>query len=166
MRIDGGERAAARRRTRRPRLLRAAMIEHCARLGRRDRQADRGPAGISQVCEFRRLQPRRPHRHRLGRLHCARLGRRDRQADRGPAGTYDSVNSAAFSPDAARIVTASADHTARVWDVEFATMPLRDLVAEVCLRRLRGRTTLTRDEMRLAGYPDDTTEIDVCAGIE
>ena len=98
--------------------------------------------------------------------HCARLGRRDRQADRGPAGTYDSVNSAAFSPDAARIVTASADHTARVWDVEFATMLLRDLVAEVCLRRLRGRTTLTRDEMRLAGYPDDTTEIDVCAGIE
>jgi hypothetical protein len=39
------------------------------------------------------------------------------------------VNSAAFSPDAARIVTASADHTARVWDVKFATMPLRDLVA-------------------------------------
>jgi hypothetical protein len=37
---------------------------------------------------------------------------------------------------------------------------------KVCLRRLRGRTTLTRDEMRLAGYPDDTTEIDVCAGIE
>jgi len=27
-------------------------------------------------------------------------------------------------------------------------------------------TTLTRDEMRLAGYADDVPAIDVCAGIE
>jgi WD40 repeat protein len=76
------------------------------------------------------------------------------------------LNSAAFSPDSARIVTASHDKTARIWDVHFATMSARDLVSEVCLRRLRGLTTLTRDEMRLAGYPDTTPAIDVCAGIE
>jgi len=38
--------------------------------------------------------------------------------------------SAAFSPDGARIVTASQDKTARVWDVRGATMPAQDLVAE------------------------------------
>ena len=72
---------------------------------------------------------------------------------------------AAFSPDASRIVTAY-DKTARIWDVRFATMLTKDLVAEACARRLRGLTKLTRDEMRLAGYPDSMPEIDVCAGIE
>ena len=74
--------------------------------------------------------------------------------------------SAAFSPDGARIVTASDDKTARTWDVHFATMSINDLVAEACLRRLHGLTTLTRDEMRLAGYTDEVPAIDVCAGIE
>jgi hypothetical protein len=45
-------------------------------------------------------------------------------------------------------------------------MPTNDLVVEVCTRRMRGFTNLNRDEMRLAGYPDDTPEIDVCAGVE
>ena len=81
-------------------------------------------------------------------------------------GRYEQVVSAAFSPDGSRIVTASGDRTARIWDVRFATMPAKDLVAEVCTRRLRGVTKLTREEMRLAGYPDSTPEIDVCAGIE
>jgi WD40 repeat protein len=76
------------------------------------------------------------------------------------------VLSAAFSPDGARIVTASGDKTARIWDVHFATMSTKDLVVEVCTRRLRGLTKLSRDEMRLAGYPDSAPEIDVCAGIE
>jgi hypothetical protein len=35
------------------------------------------------------------------------------------------------------------------------------LVVEACVR-LAGVTKLTRDEMRLAGYPDSTPEIDVC----
>jgi hypothetical protein len=37
----------------------------------------------------------------------------------------------------------------------------KDLLAEACAR-LTGVTTLTRDEMRLAGYPDSVPEIDVC----
>ena len=72
------------------------------------------------------------------------------------------MQSAAFSPDGSRIVTASADKTARIWDVHLQTMPVKDLLAEACAR-LAGVTKLTRDEMRLAGYPDSMTEIDVCA---
>jgi hypothetical protein len=63
------------------------------------------------------------------------------------------------------IVTGSGD-AARIWDVHFATMSTKDLVTEVCTRRLRGFTKLNRDEMRLAGYADSTPEIDVCAGVE
>ena len=73
--------------------------------------------------------------------------------------------SAAFNPDGTRIVTGS-DDSARIWDVHLTTMSMKDLVTEVCTRRLRGLTKLNRDEMRLAGYPDVTVEIDVCAGIE
>jgi WD40 repeat protein len=75
------------------------------------------------------------------------------------------VVSAAFSPDGARIVTASVDKTARIWDVHFAMMSTDDLIAEACLRRIRGLTTLTREEMRLAGYADDVPAINVCSGI-
>ena len=79
---------------------------------------------------------------------------------------FDRVmESVAFSPDGSRIVTASGDK-ARIWDVHFATMPTQDLVAQSCTVWLRGLTKLTRDEMRLAGYPDNVSEIDVCAGIE
>jgi hypothetical protein len=81
-------------------------------------------------------------------------------------GHNDSVFSAAFSPDGSRIVTASGARTARIWNCRYATMSAKDLVAEVCIRRLRGLTKLTRDEMRLVGYPDSMTQIDVCAGIE
>lgn len=81
-------------------------------------------------------------------------------------GHENAVMAAAFSPDGSRLVTASDDKTARVWDVRYATMPTGDLVAEVCTRRLRGITALTRDAMRLAGYPDSMPEIDVCTGVE
>jgi hypothetical protein len=39
-------------------------------------------------------------------------------------------------------------------------MPVKDLLVEACAR-LAGMTKLTRDEMRLAGYPDSMHEIDV-----
>jgi WD40 repeat protein len=76
------------------------------------------------------------------------------------------VLSAVFSPDGRRIVTGSKDNTARIWDVHFATMSAKDLVSEVCTRRLLGLTKLSRDEMRVAGYPDSAPEIDVCENVE
>jgi hypothetical protein len=45
-------------------------------------------------------------------------------------------------------------------------MATKDLLVEVCERRLRGFTELSRDEMRLAGYPDSMPNIDPCAGRE
>jgi WD40 repeat protein len=75
------------------------------------------------------------------------------------------VISAAFSPDGLRIVTASWDKTARIWNAHLQTMSVKGLLAEACTR-LTGLTKLTRDEMRLAGYPDSVPEIDVCIGTD
>lgn len=63
------------------------------------------------------------------------------------------VYSAAFSPAGSRIVTASGDETARIWGVQLETMPPKDLLTEACAL-LAGLTKLTREEMRLARYPD------------
>ena len=68
--------------------------------------------------------------------------------------------SAAFSPDGSRIVTASSDRTARIWDARLETMPAKGLLAEACAHL--AVTKLTREEMRLAGYPDSMPEIDIC----
>jgi TIR domain/WD domain, G-beta repeat len=76
-------------------------------------------------------------------------------------GHENFVLSAAFSPDGSRIVTASDDETARIWDARIHTMSVDNLLGEACAH-LGGLTKLTRDEMRLAGYPDGTPEIDVC----
>ena len=74
------------------------------------------------------------------------------------------VRFAAFHPDGVRILVASEDNTARIWEAPIATMSTKDLMVDACLR-LHGLTRLTRDEMRLVGYAEDATEIDVCAGI-
>src|SRR5262249_3462956 len=76
-------------------------------------------------------------------------------------GHADVLRSAVFSPDGSRIVTASADETARVWDAHLQMMAVKNLLAQTCVL-LAGVTKLTREEMRLAGYPDSMPEIDVC----
>ena len=122
--------------------------------------------GHEDRCDFRRLQPRRvAHRHGVIRQHRAHLGRRDRQGDRGPARTRGRGDFRRLQPRRLAHRHGVRDKTARIWDVHFATMALDDLMDEVCLRRLGGLTTFTRDEMRLAGYADDAPAIDVCAGI-
>jgi len=75
------------------------------------------------------------------------------------------VFAASFSADGTRIVTGDEQGAARVWDANVAATPTKDLVAEVCTHRLGNLTKLTRDEMRLAGFSDSTSPIDVCAGV-
>jgi len=72
------------------------------------------------------------------------------------------VLSVAFSPDGRSVAMARGDLTAHVADLHFATMAARGLLEEICTRRLGPLATLTRDEMRLAGYPATTPLLDVC----
>jgi WD40 repeat protein len=72
------------------------------------------------------------------------------------------VVSVGFSPNGTRIVTASFDKTARIWDVRFDVMSTKELLSEVCRRRLGPLTTLTSDEMQFAGHPVGEPAIDVC----
>ncbi len=71
---------------------------------------------------------------------------------------------AAFNADGTRIVTGDEEGMARIWNANITETPANDLVAEVCSHRLGSLATLTRDEMRLANYPDSTPAINVCAG--
>ena len=78
------------------------------------------------------------------------------------------VNSANFSADGERLVTASDDKTARVWNVFWSSLvqPV-DLIAEVCQRKLRGNVRLiTEQDVRAARIlSHDRVGEDVCAGV-
>jgi WD domain, G-beta repeat len=75
------------------------------------------------------------------------------------------VTFASFSPDGSRAVTVSPSKGARIWDLAFKKLSPTGILKEVCTSTLRARSTMTRDEMRLAGYPDSEPLIDVCGGV-
>ena len=73
---------------------------------------------------------------------------------------------AAFSPDGTRVVTASRDKTARVWNGQPPVVAIPDLVVKTCQQLLGRLSTLTRDDMQLAGFPDSAPLIDICDGVK
>ena len=80
-------------------------------------KAARGAARARGLGGLRRFQPRRKaHRHRVIGQDRAGLGAATGKEIAVLRGHDDQVNSAAFSRDGSRIVTASYDKTARLWD--------------------------------------------------
>ena len=78
------------------------------------------------------------------------------------------VSAASFSPDGKRVVTASRDKTARIWNVFWSSLVQpEDLIAEVCQRKLRGNLRLITDAdvraARILSY--ERVGEDVCAGV-
>ena len=88
------------------------------------------------------------------------MGHGNREGDSGPSRECCVIRS--LQPRRIAHRDGVKENAARLWDTHFETMSTMDLIVEVCTRRLPGLTRLTREEMRLAGYPDDKPEIDVC----
>ena len=78
------------------------------------------------------------------------------------------VYSAGFSPNGKRVVTASADKTARVWDAFWpAVSRTGDLISEVCQRKLRGEASrITEADVRAGRIlSDQRIGEDVCDAV-
>ena len=105
----------------------------------------------------RRVQPRRgAHRHRIRGRHRAGVGRRHAaQLLRELKGHDGTVFSAAFSADGTRIVTASDDGTAAVWDASWGiTVRREELVRRVCAEKLVGDKTSPPKTHQTRSSPD------------
>jgi WD40 repeat protein len=72
----------------------------------------------------------------------------------------------AFDQTGAKVLAVSDDGPMVAWDVHLTGLSLATLLHEACANRLRGVTTLSWEEMRIAGYPSREPAIDVCAGID
>lgn len=79
-----------------------------------------------------------------------------------------TVNSASFSPDGPRVVAASEDKAARVWNAFWSSLVRpENLIEEVCQRKLRGNVRMiTEADVRAARVisPQRVGE-DVCDGV-
>jgi WD40 repeat protein len=88
-------------------------------------------------------------------------------------GHEGAVESAAFTPGGSRIVTASGDKTARLWDVSRAVNPnFDDLAKLACTNYLHSSdkesgvqpSKPTEEELRLVGFENEfDTPPDLCA---
>ncbi len=89
-------------------------------------------------------------------------------ADTGRKLTETPFNgvAAVFDPNGAKVFALSDDGPVVAWDVHLTGLSLAALLHEACANRLRGVTTLSWEEMRIAGYPGREPPIDVCAGID
>jgi WD40 repeat protein len=77
---------------------------------------------------------------------------------------YDVSRQVLFSGDGRRLAVIDRYYT-RIWDITTAVQSGKALAWELCANSLPGVSVLTRDEMRLVGYAEATSQIDVCSGM-